>query len=116
MGCNKWLSAPISRSKSNFGCKTVPFAPEIKIFHDLNGMASKADFDVGSKLQKSTKRQTCQRTKDYLTTFMKPIIPVMSVLANDLCSPDVRFFSWIVPASASLPPLMERNGMDFFSA
>ena len=48
--------------------------------------------------------------------FINSFIPAMSVLAKDFCSPVVRFLSWMVPASASLPPLMERNGMDFFSA
>ncbi len=48
--------------------------------------------------------------------FMNSFIPAMSALAKDFCSPVARFFSWTVPASASSPPLMDRNGMDFFSA
>ena len=52
----------------------------------------------------------------YPYIFINSFIPAMSVLAKDFCSPVVRFLSWMVPASASLPPLMERYGMDFFSA
>ena len=52
----------------------------------------------------------------YPYIFINSFIPAMSVLAKDFCSPVVRFLSWMEPASASLPPLMERNGMDFFSA
>ena len=52
----------------------------------------------------------------YPYIFIKTFIPAMSVLAKDFCSPVVRFLSWMTPASTSLPPLMERNGMDFFSA
>ena len=52
----------------------------------------------------------------YPYIFINTFIPAMSVLAKDFCSPVVRFLSWMTPASTSLPPLMERNGMDFFSA
>ena len=52
----------------------------------------------------------------YPYIFINSFIPEMSVLAKDFCSPVVRFLSWMTPASTSLPPLMERNGMDFFSA
>jgi hypothetical protein len=47
---------------------------------------------------------------------MKPRIPEMSESSNAFCSPVSRFFTFTVPPSISVEPLMEMNGMAFFWA
>lgn len=59
-------------------------------------------------------RQLYESEKNYLQ--MNVTSASTSSLAKDICSPVERFFTLTLPAAASSPPLMETNGIPFFSA
>ncbi len=101
--------AMLDYKDTDFFRKCNPFCEKspLRILH-VTG-TYREDFSQTYDIQEFT-------NKSRVYVFMNAFIPEMSVLEKDFWSPVVRFLSWTVPALASSPPLMERNGMDFRSA